>query len=297
MSETSQGPGWWQASDGRWYPPESHPNHRAVPSAAAAPTGGGFGPPGTPPGYTAPGYAPPTYPSPGPVPPGVPGKTGMSTAAKVLLIVGLVFLLGIGGCVAVASFAVHRISKTTGSIFASNGSCAFVPAGEVAKVLPGNPSLTPLKGFASLAGVALDRRVLSEAPSCLVSPSSGQKGPIARVARLQEAGAHERFTAELTKARGQVVSESSSSSEGGSSDIKVESEGYFDHTVELGDEAFCTTLGLVPMSGVLVRQGDTLVYVSLLPDSGSSDSSGGGSTTGEDNCMLAQKIAKVVLAR
>lgn len=25
MSDTSQGPGWWQASDGRWYPPESQP--------------------------------------------------------------------------------------------------------------------------------------------------------------------------------------------------------------------------------------------------------------------------------
>jgi type IV pilus assembly protein PilA len=25
MSETAQGPGWWQASDGRWYPPEAAP--------------------------------------------------------------------------------------------------------------------------------------------------------------------------------------------------------------------------------------------------------------------------------
>ena len=25
MSDVAQGPGWWQASDGRWYPPESHP--------------------------------------------------------------------------------------------------------------------------------------------------------------------------------------------------------------------------------------------------------------------------------
>lgn len=26
MSDVQQGPGWWQASDGRWYPPEQHPN-------------------------------------------------------------------------------------------------------------------------------------------------------------------------------------------------------------------------------------------------------------------------------
>ena len=31
MSNTSQGPGWWLASDGRWYPPESHPYHRPPP--------------------------------------------------------------------------------------------------------------------------------------------------------------------------------------------------------------------------------------------------------------------------
>lgn len=28
MSDISRGPGWWRASDGRWYPPETHPNYR-----------------------------------------------------------------------------------------------------------------------------------------------------------------------------------------------------------------------------------------------------------------------------
>lgn len=31
MSDTTQGPGWWVASDGRWYPPELHPQGQAVP--------------------------------------------------------------------------------------------------------------------------------------------------------------------------------------------------------------------------------------------------------------------------
>jgi len=30
MSDHQSGPGWWLASDGRWYPPESHPS---VPAA------------------------------------------------------------------------------------------------------------------------------------------------------------------------------------------------------------------------------------------------------------------------
>src|ERR1035441_5657103 len=29
MSDVSNGPGWWQASDGKWYPPEQQPNYEA----------------------------------------------------------------------------------------------------------------------------------------------------------------------------------------------------------------------------------------------------------------------------
>ena len=39
MSGWAQGPGWWQASDGRWYPPESHPNALLPPP----PVGGLYG--------------------------------------------------------------------------------------------------------------------------------------------------------------------------------------------------------------------------------------------------------------
>lgn len=28
-TDPQPGPGWWLASDGKWYPPESHPNHPA----------------------------------------------------------------------------------------------------------------------------------------------------------------------------------------------------------------------------------------------------------------------------
>jgi hypothetical protein len=31
MSDTSQGPGWWQASDGKWYSPELHPEAQLPP--------------------------------------------------------------------------------------------------------------------------------------------------------------------------------------------------------------------------------------------------------------------------
>ena len=53
MSDTSQGEGWWQASDGKWYPPQRSPS---PPPAASAP------PPSSQP--------PPPQPQPQPPPPG-----------------------------------------------------------------------------------------------------------------------------------------------------------------------------------------------------------------------------------
>ena len=36
MSDVSEGPGWWQASDGKWYRPEQHPNYLPPPPPTAA---------------------------------------------------------------------------------------------------------------------------------------------------------------------------------------------------------------------------------------------------------------------
>lgn len=39
MSDVSNGPGWWQASDGKWYPPEQQPNYEAAaPSPTSSPS-------------------------------------------------------------------------------------------------------------------------------------------------------------------------------------------------------------------------------------------------------------------
>src|SRR5271155_1744734 len=38
MSDVSNGPGWWQASDGKWYPPQEQPSSEApTPPSSAAP--------------------------------------------------------------------------------------------------------------------------------------------------------------------------------------------------------------------------------------------------------------------
>ncbi|MEY2435021.1 MAG: hypothetical protein QOC92_4746, partial [Acidimicrobiaceae bacterium] len=60
MSDSTQGPGWWQAADGKWYPPEQHPDFQP---AATAPFETVSGPP----------VGPPVGPPPVGPPPGAPG--------------------------------------------------------------------------------------------------------------------------------------------------------------------------------------------------------------------------------
>ena len=133
MSDVSQGPGWWQASDGKWYSPEQMPGTGAAestgfvpgapetvpqpsyPGFASAPdpvTGGpSSGSPGAPPpgpgaSPPAPSYGPPptagyAYPAPGQSYgyTGVPKNNGLAIAAMVcsffFWIYGLGAILGI----------------------------------------------------------------------------------------------------------------------------------------------------------------------------------------------------------
>jgi Domain of unknown function (DUF4190) len=69
MSETSQGHGWWLASDGKWYPPEAwtgHPPQSGQPPSTAAGYPVGYQsedrPDGFPVSHPSQGY-PPSYPS------------------------------------------------------------------------------------------------------------------------------------------------------------------------------------------------------------------------------------------
>lgn len=98
MSDTPQGPGWWLASDGKWYPPQP----TAPPPAPTAPIA-----PAVPPA----GYGPPPQPN-LPPPPGYGAfpvsqvKSGMSGCLKAFLIVlAIVVVLGLGSCVLLVSRA------------------------------------------------------------------------------------------------------------------------------------------------------------------------------------------------
>ncbi len=92
MSDTSQGPGWWLASDGKWYPPETWTGP-ALPTAV--PPGSPLPASGIPMGQ-APGSMP-SYSTPYGVAATAPIKTnGMAVASLVLSCVGIIpFLFGI----------------------------------------------------------------------------------------------------------------------------------------------------------------------------------------------------------
>jgi len=86
MSDTSQGPGWWQASDGKWYSPAQAPGAQVVQPPGAQ----GVQPPG------APGFGPPA----GATQWNQPAPKKSHTTRNVLITLGVVAFLLIGGCTA-----------------------------------------------------------------------------------------------------------------------------------------------------------------------------------------------------
>ena len=98
MSEFSQGEGWWQASDGKWYPPEAAPPGFAAPTSEV-PTTQPFGPP--------PGVPPIGAPAPMPT----SSKSGLGTGPIVAIVVAVVLVIG-----AIVFFATSGDSKKTSAI-------------------------------------------------------------------------------------------------------------------------------------------------------------------------------------
>jgi hypothetical protein len=180
MTETPQGPGWWQASDGRWYPPETHPSYQPPPGPApgAFPPGAAY--PGTP-GMVQPAAgldsagAGPAWPGmvspaagPGPNTPGmIPVNTG-GGVPKGLIIAGAILLVVVVGGWLTVSWALGRIGDRLGRSVAG-GDCSLVSTSDVNTVLDGSFDVFELGGLTEIASPVLDARVLSDATTCWAS--------------------------------------------------------------------------------------------------------------------------------
>ncbi|WP_334141985.1 DUF4190 domain-containing protein [Rhabdothermincola sp.] len=120
MSDTSQGPGWWQASDGKWYPPEAAPG--PGPTYTSAP-------------YAGASYGFPPTPRPAQI-------EGLAIASFVVALVGLVMLcmygLGVVACIAAIPLAITargRINESNGALTGEGFATAGLIIGAIGTAL------------------------------------------------------------------------------------------------------------------------------------------------------------------
>jgi hypothetical protein len=117
MSDSSQGPGWWLASDGKWYPPEATPAAATPPPtdpppAAAAPPPKAAPPPAAPP----PAAPPPTVAAAAPAAAPAPAKkSGGSGCAKAIIafviVLAVIGILFVAALVAGIGFLGHKVES------------------------------------------------------------------------------------------------------------------------------------------------------------------------------------------
>ena len=291
MSEQPQGPGWWLASDGRYYPPQPGPAAPPAPGPQGYPPSQGYPPrPGQPPYAQPQPYASPQW----AVPPPRSGGGGKVVAIVVVVLVLLVGVPLVGGYF-LLGWAGHKAADAVGV-----GPCSLVSDAVASRGVGRPVALKKGSGLGGLMSDIIDSRVLPNAPSCWGTTranGSTSAGTLVRIA-VQDGDAKARFATEVKRAKGEVLS-SSTGPDG--TTTSVSSAPYYGKPVEgLGDEAFCTELGLTGTVGVLTRRGDRLVYAAVGTDFGTTstpDPSAGVTPPDEDaTCRRAQQLARAVLA-
>jgi hypothetical protein len=222
-------------------------------------------------------------------PPPAKPATGCATLGiGCILLIGLaIFALVAGLWLFVNNFAGGLgIDETTGEFT----ECPFLSDEEAREALGGSADASELQGlFEATVGLILDTRALADAPDCWVT--EGDRAYVARVAQYQGADADAVYEREVQAAQPTTIDQ------GGG--VSLENEGYFGGAVSgLGDEAFCTGVSPAIMAGVVVHQGDRVVYVSvgpaeedLQPELGSE----GDVVTSPEQCLVAQDVARQVL--
>jgi hypothetical protein len=207
---------------------------------------------------------------------------------KVLIGCGVVVLvLAVGGWLA-ASYLFNRVTKSA----LGSADCELISTADVNTLTSGTFELVQLGGITSAAGVAVDGRVIPDGTTCMGSEKDKDAPRLIRIARLTTPDAAARYQRELTQATGVTQNRGNG--------VSVSSEPYYAHDVQDGDQAFCTTTDPIGFSGILVRRGDALIYVSVSSGVGGVPNFAPGpngsivSADDEAHCTLAQKVADKV---
>ena len=330
MSDNPPHGGWWQASDGLWYPPETHPAvtadgpptgeirvDRTPPEGIPRPAPGhgppGYGPQGAaPPGY--PGYgpqgvAPPGYP--GYAPQGVapPGYPGYPPAAP-----------GYGPHAPARPGPPPREAPPLPPPRRSGSGCLVALVLVVVILVLGAVAVRAiLEQLGRTASEAYDRTVDgvrgvgrcdfltdAEAQAALGESEVVGLGALSR-------GVPQLDTRVLPQAPSCLVAASSGRFGRVARQQAADAPALFDAEAArarsgsapyhagavrgLRDEAFCTTLDATGAAGVLLRRGDVLVYASVTPDLGRNPGGPDGlrARVAADNCRTAQVLARSAL--
>ncbi|MEW6223806.1 MAG: hypothetical protein AB1627_04185 [Chloroflexota bacterium] len=254
------------------------------PGWGAAPGPGAPGSPGAP---GAPGGPPPGSWNPAPV-----QSSGSSGCLKLVLILVVIGAIGFALLIAGILFLGRQLTDSIGvNPDGSVGTaCPFIEDSELSEALGSEAEALVLDGlWDATIGIILDKRALGTAEDCWIT--ADESTPTGRIAVYQGGDAADVFRQERENA--------APTSEDQGNGITVTTDGWFAGEVAgLGDEAFCTGVSPAIQAGVLVRQGDRVVYVSL---SGPADAAPDFETT-EDGviaapaiCDAAQEVARQVL--
>jgi hypothetical protein len=249
-------------------------------------------PPESPPSSPAGPHPTPTS----PLPSGSGWEGGGTTAGGTSGCVKALFVLLVLAVIAVGAFIFFVGSFVNDLGVGENGSigddCPFLSDAETRAVLGGEADAIELAGLYDVSiGIVIDKRVLPDAPDCWVT--EGSAAYLARIALHQGGDASDVFAAERQRAA------PTSQDQGGG--ITLENSGYFGGEASgIGDDAFCTGLSDTIMAGVLVLQGDRVVYVSVGPPSEGEqvpdmDLTPDGVVTSPGLCALAQDLARAIL--
>ncbi len=248
--------------------PGQQPGSQQPPGGWGAPPPQGGWAPGGPgaPGGPPVGWAPAPAPS---------GGNGCLKGCLIVAAIGIVLVIILGVAVTVLGlrFAQDLGFNTSTGTFTE---CSFLSSADASAALGGKAEALPLGGIVDATiGQLLDKRVIPNAQDCWVAGDNTATGRVARQAGGDATGA-------FSSAKAAAVA-----------------GGYFASDVTgLGDEAFCTGMSEAASFGVLVRSGDTLVYVSLIdPATAGSgyQTNADGVVTSPGTCALDQAVARKVL--
>jgi hypothetical protein len=223
-----------------------------------------------------------------------PKKSGRGCLIAILVVLGLVLVAVVAMGVGIAWLG-NRAMDAIGSV----GPCPYISNDEASAAVGTDAEVNLFTGGLGKILNITDPRVLPEKSSCIIQPTSSSSDKeslpgLGRAVKYTGSDATMLYEREIAKAKGTKEDRG-----GGAS---VETASYFNREVTgIGDRAFCTKSS-GSLAGVLVLDGNTLVYVALTPAGAQpgvdlDDPDNAKLTTDDPACDASTELARKILAK